>query len=54
MTTAANLLAIGFASEPTATDLASGLQRTGAILKTDAGFGIYLGLPDGAQVLIAE
>jgi len=54
MASEANVLAIGFATEPSVTDLASGLQRTGAILKTDAGYGIYLRLPDDAQVLIAE
>lgn len=49
-----NVLVLGFDREPVATDVPSGLRRSGEILKTEGGVGLYLGLPPEARVTIGE
>jgi len=50
----ATVLVVGFTSEPTATDAATGLRLGGEVLQVDGSFGIYLSPAAGTRVLISE
>lgn len=54
MPAAGNVLVIGFASEPNATETTTGLRYGGDLLQTESGFGLYLGLPASAKVRVSE
>ena len=50
----ASYLIIGFASEPTARDTASGLVLGGEVIEVDGSYGIYLSVASGTEVTISE